>query len=122
MTQNPLIRIVNKTTGAIVCSTCIHAKTAYRRLVGLLNSPELKEGSGLLLDPCNQVHTFFMNYPIDIAFLDKNDQVLAIQTLRPWRISKLKFTARKVLELPSGTVQKLGIRPGDFLEVQPCIA
>ena len=36
---------------------------------------------------CSSVHTCFMAYPIDIAFIDRNGNVLACyESVRPWSI------------------------------------
>jgi len=42
--------------------------------------------TGLLLSPCNAVHTFGMRYGIDVAFIDREGRVLRlVRNLRPWR-------------------------------------
>jgi uncharacterized membrane protein (UPF0127 family) len=106
--------------GQTLSSRCVLARSAYSRLVGLLNHDKLAPGEGLLLDPCNQVHTFFMKFPIDVVFLNKRDEVVAIKELKPWRMSKMHFSAKRVLELPVGTCRGLGLRVGDRLEMSAC--
>src|ERR1700751_382328 len=81
------------------------ANTFYSRLLGLMFSEKLEKNKGLLLNPCNSIHTCFMNYPIDIVFLDKNDYVVKIiRNMKPWRMSWIYFNARKTLELNSNSI------------------
>lgn len=44
------------------------ADTFWPRLKGLLGTAALSEGEGLLLRPCNCVHTCGMRYAIDVFF------------------------------------------------------
>ena len=44
------------------------ASTLLARVRGLLGRGDLS--CSLLLAPCNDIHTFGMKYPIDVAFLD----------------------------------------------------
>ena len=60
---------------------------------------------GLLIKPCNSIHTFFMQYSLDVAFLDKDLKIVKIiRNLRPWRITGLYLKANQVLELKAGTL------------------
>ena len=50
---------------------------------------------------CSSVHTCFMAYPIDIAFIDRNGSILACyENVRPWRMCSCPG-AWAVLERPS---------------------
>ena len=41
----------------------------------------------LILAPCNSIHTFFMRFPIDVAFVDRAGRIVqAPRTVRPWRL------------------------------------
>jgi uncharacterized membrane protein (UPF0127 family) len=78
----------------------------------------LDGGAGMLIEPCNSIHTFFMRFPIDVIYLGKAPRpvaglgplakapdyvVLAVRRgLRPWRMDFPVFGARAVLELPAG--------------------
>lgn len=93
------------------------------RMKGLLGRKELPEGTGLIIDPCNSIHTFFMQFPIDVIFTDSQDRVVKVlKDMGPWRLSWIYFRAQKVIELPAGTVTRLPVEPGDQLlvtEVSP---
>jgi uncharacterized membrane protein (UPF0127 family) len=91
----------------------------WGRFRGLMGQRRLSEGEALLIDPCNSVHTFFMRFPIDVLFLDRDDRVLKMSTeIRPFRVA-IGRGARRVLELATGRAKLAGVRVGDriaFLE------
>lgn len=91
----------------------------FSRLRGLLGRPPLAPGEGLLLRPCASVHTCFMGYPLDLVFLDRDLQVLATRAcVRPWRGAGHR-RAYATLELPGGSLDRLGLRPGQHLDWRP---
>lgn len=100
--------------------TLAHAWNANRyftRLRGLLGRT-LAEDGGLLLSPCNSIHTIGMRYAIDAVYLDRNGVVLRVDHALPsGRIWPLQRGARRVLELPAGFASAHEIRPQDRLEV-----
>jgi uncharacterized membrane protein (UPF0127 family) len=79
---------------------------------GLLGRDGLAQGEGLLIKPCGSVHTFFMRFPIDVVFLDRELSVLAVRPeVRPWRTAGARG-AKVVLELAAAEAARLGIEPG----------
>jgi uncharacterized membrane protein (UPF0127 family) len=41
----------------------------------------------MLILKCNAIHTFFMSFPIDATFLDKNNNIVkVVRNIRPWRL------------------------------------
>jgi uncharacterized membrane protein (UPF0127 family) len=96
---------------------CFWARSSYRRLVGLLAHANLPEDESILIEPCKQVHTFFMRFPIDVVFLDKDNTVLEIRSMTPWKLSPLVWGAQKVLELPEGKCMRAGLQKGQRLEM-----
>jgi uncharacterized protein len=98
-----------------VCERCLLAETPLTRLRGLLGRSGLERGEGLLLRPASSIHTFFMRFPIDAVFLDRDLVVLSISShLKPWRTAG-KRGAKAVLELPAGEAERAGIQPGEKL-------
>jgi uncharacterized membrane protein (UPF0127 family) len=79
------------------------ARTFFQRAKGLIGTRYLERGEGLLILRCNSIHTFFMSFPIDAVFLDRNDKVVKIvRNIRPWRLFVWGgFRAVKVLEVQS---------------------
>jgi uncharacterized protein len=97
------------------------ADTALARLRGLLNRPALApDGSeGLLLRPCGSVHTFGMEYPIDVVFLDVDGHVLKVREgLLPLRASACPG-ALQALELFAGSAGLLRLQLGERLVWKP---
>jgi uncharacterized protein len=78
---------------------------------------ELADDAGLLIDPCSSIHMFFMRFPLDVIYLNKDDQVVRVQQgIRPWRIGPLHTRgARYVIELPVGVIERSGTSVGDQL-------
>lgn len=111
---------VKSSTGQILWSKCEHANTWSSRLIGLLNKENLPDAESMLLDPANQVHTFFMRFGIDVLFLDSENKILCIKHLKPWRLSPLIFKSKKILETRFEQTKKLGLKVGDRLEFEPC--
>ncbi|MBI2953439.1 MAG: DUF192 domain-containing protein [Chloroflexi bacterium] len=95
------------------------AASLWLRFKGLLGTSHLAAGEGLLLQPCQSVHTFFMAYPIDVLFLDRESRVVHLcNRLRPFRISRHIFRARSAIELPAGEIERTGTRIGDLLRIE----
>ena len=88
----------------------------WSRLVGLIGAPELPAGEALVLEGCRAVHTCFMRFNIDVAFLNEKGRVLKILVnLRPCRFPRPVPGAFQVVELPAGTLSRTGTLPGDTL-------
>jgi len=108
----------NQTRNAILGDAVDLADTSSKRRVGLLRHERLETGTGLWIVPCESVHTFFMKFPIDLVYVDRKKRVKKVRhAVPPWRLSAC-LTAHSVLELPAGTVEKTGTRPGDELVIE----
>ena len=57
--------------GRVVVEHCLIAARPLRRMRGLLGRRSLPGGEGILLQPAASIHTFFMRFPIDVVFLDR---------------------------------------------------
>lgn len=111
------MEIVNRTLDRVVCTRVTLARTPWARTRGLIGRPPLTAGHGMLIEPCQGVHTFFMRHPIDVVFLDAEDRVVALrESLRPWRLTRIFRQAHATLELPAGAVAELGLAVGHQLE------
>lgn len=105
--------------GVVICKKCEYANTPFKRFMGLMFRKSLPEGCGLLLEPCNQIHTFNMRFAIDVVFTDANNVVLTVfHDVKPWRVKPFVKNARKSLELNSGEADMLGIIEGDIINIK----
>jgi uncharacterized membrane protein (UPF0127 family) len=110
--------LVDLRTNSAVAESCVLANRWPRRLKGLLGRSELPRHEALLLSPAPAVHTWFMRFPIDTVFLDRDLTVLAIQPdVKPWRMARQKG-AKAVLELAAGESSRRGVEVGDRLELR----
>jgi hypothetical protein len=91
-----------------------------RRLLGLMGRQTWDRSSGLVLRPCNAVHTFFMRMPFDALFVDRHGVVLELAPeRRPWRLGPIVWRAAWVLELPAGAIAASRTRLDDALLIEP---
>ncbi len=104
-------------TGEPVCPRCELAANPFRRLKGLLGRRRLEADEGLLLRPASSVHTWFMRFPIDLVFLDRELRVVRVaEDVRPWRMAYAR-RSRLVLELGAGAAAKRDLHAGDQLVI-----
>lgn len=62
------------------------ARTFLERAKGLIGRRSLEPGRGLLILRCNCIHTFFMRFPVDAVFFDRQGNVVkTVRGVRPWR-------------------------------------
>ena len=86
------------------------------RMRGLLGTQKLDVDEGLLITPCSSVHTFGMQYTIDVLFLDKQLTIVkTVKSLKPWRMAASK-SSNMVLELADDSINKLHLETGQQLE------
>jgi uncharacterized membrane protein (UPF0127 family) len=103
----------------VVCNRCEIADGVLTRMRGLLGRRGLPRGHGLLIEPTWSIHTWFMRFPIDVVFLDRELTVLKIRTyMRPWRTAA-RLRSRSVLELAAGECERLRLEVGDKLALAP---
>jgi len=87
------------------------------RIVGLMFKKTLNDMTGLLITPCNSIHTFFMRFDLDILFISPSGEIVkVIRGMKPWRMSWIYFRASQVLELKGGSLPK-EIKHGMKIEV-----
>jgi uncharacterized protein len=111
------VRAVNSTRGTLVGESIRIADSPLTGIVGLLGERDLPPGDGLLIIPCQGVHTLGMLFPIDIVVLDGEWKVIDVRRdLRPFRITPLFWKAAAVLELRSRTVDSSRTCIGDVFE------
>lgn len=89
----------------------------FHKAKGLLGVKSLNEKSGMLFKNCNSIHMIGMRTPLDVIFLTKDSVVRKIyENLQPWKIAYC-FGSHLTLEMPVGSIQKVGIKPDMKLEI-----
>ena len=113
------LRVMNPARQTLLAARMEVAATAARRNKGLLGRTQLAEGEGLWIVPCESVHTFAMQFAIDLVYLDRRRRVRKLRSaVPPWRLS-VCLSAHSVLELPAGTIRASRTEKGDVLEFAP---
>ena len=112
------VSIANTTRGTSLGAHVRVASSMRDRIVGLLRTPEVLAGEGLLIERTASIHMFFMPYAIDVVFVDREGRVTrTVSRLRPWRVVWWARGARDCIELREGALEGTGTLPGDQLAI-----
>ena len=107
----------NLTRDTVIADRVELAGTNTKRSKGLLGRKSLPKGQGMWIVPCEAVHTFFMQFPIDLIYLDRQHRVKKTRAAVPaWRLSAC-LSAHSILELPAGVIQESRTQKGDIFEL-----
>jgi uncharacterized membrane protein (UPF0127 family) len=110
------IQILNVTRGTRLADAVEVADRGPTRTKGLLGRKGLVPGGGMWIVPCESVHTFGMQFPIDLVYLDRKQRVKKVtSSVPPWRLSAC-LSAHSIVELPAGTILRTQTEKGDLLE------
>lgn len=113
------VAVRNISRGSLLAERAELANGLVRRAFGLIGRRDWTAADGLVIEPCNAVHTCFMRLPIDVVYSAADGTVLRmVHALRPWRIGPVVHRSRWVLELPAGMLEGTGTTVGDFLQVE----
>ena len=113
--QDLRLRVSNLTRNTVLATSMEVANSDTKRRKGLLGRDGLTPGGGLWLSPCEAVHTFWMRFPIDLVYLDRQNRIRKlVSDVPPWRLSAC-LRAHSIIELPSGTIRATETQPGDVL-------
>ncbi len=102
----------------MLATTADIADTPGARNRGLLPRTSLADGEGLLITPCEGIHSFGMKFDFDAVFISHDKRVVKVRARMPRRRISLCLRAHSVIELPAGTAEATGTRPGDQLEFE----
>jgi uncharacterized membrane protein (UPF0127 family) len=86
------------------------------RMRGLLGRPAYN--GAMLLPRTRAVHTAFMRFPIDVAYVSSDLTVLATTTMGRWRVGLPRRGCHGVLEASAGSFDRWGLHVGDRLEIR----
>ncbi|MCP4809634.1 MAG: DUF192 domain-containing protein [Proteobacteria bacterium] len=109
------VTVHNRTRDVVLADAALHATGFFERMQGLLGR---EVGPGMVIEPCNSVHTLFMSDELDLVFASGEHEVLrCVEALVPWRFSPIVSGARYVVELPAGVIASTGTAAGHRLEL-----
>lgn len=112
------LHVTNLTRHTLVATCVTLADRGPARRRGLLGRHQLAVGEGLWIVPCEAVHTFGMQFSIDLVYMDRDHRIIQIRSnVPPWRLS-VCLSAHSVLELAAGVVRDSQTRTGDMLHLQ----
>jgi uncharacterized membrane protein (UPF0127 family) len=115
------LALVNLRTGLPVATRLIAAFDSASRRQGLLGRSGLADGDAVILAPCSAIHTAFMQFPIDVLFLDRAGNVLkTAPVVPPWRV-RMAWRGFAVVELAAGALRASETRTGDGVELRTIV-
>ena len=108
--------VYNQTRECFLSLGVTPADTTFSRLKGLIGKLQLRVDEGLWVVPSCGIHTMGVLFPLDLIYVDDNQQVVhVIEHFPRFRISPLKTQATSVLKLPTHTIYTSQTQPGDQL-------
>jgi len=111
--------ILSENKENIVCREAKVADTFFSRLMGFMFKKSIGHEEALIFYNATSIHSFFMKFPIDIVFLDKNKQIIRIcRALRPWKVV-FCLKSHITIELPADKASQNCLKVGDFLDIEP---
>lgn len=106
------------TTAQLLVDQLLLADSFWARAKGLLGQSSLSDNEALWINPCNNIHTFFMKFPIDCIFVDRKMQIQKlVSDIRPFKIVGPFWKSHSVIEARSGFIKSKELKIGDHLYV-----
>lgn len=110
--------LINKTKKTLLAKEYRYCETEFSKVKGLMFTKKL---TSALIFPFKKeilqhIHMFFVWYPIDILWLNKNKKVVQLkENLKPFRIAFARKPALYIIELETGTIKKSKTEIGDLI-------
>ena len=109
--------IYNQTKNIVLARDAKFADTFLSRMVGLLNRTSLPNEEALVISHCNSIHMFFMKFPIDVIFVDKDKTAVGLaRNIKPFQLSPIFFKAYYAVELAQGVIDQTKTAVGDRID------
>ena len=106
--RNKTYRVLVDDTGLILAEKCSLAADFVSRLRGLMFRQTFDDGEALLIAPCNSVHTFFMRFPIDLVFINRDGIAVGVKrNMTPGKMISPISDAWATLELKGGFIESV---------------
>lgn len=110
-------RLVVAGSNRQVASAIEVAGDSASRKKGLLGRSSLAEGTAFVIAPCSAVHTFGMQFPIDVIYVARDGRVVKVtERLGRSRVSAA-LGAFAAIEMAAGAAGRVGLEAGDVLAV-----
>jgi uncharacterized membrane protein (UPF0127 family) len=104
---------------SVVVPNVLVASGVFTRMRGLLGRTGLGRCEAILLSPCHAVHTWFMRFTIDVAFLDSDFTVVRFcPGIRPFSSAVGGWRARHAVEAAAGCLSPAAFRVGARVRLQ----
>ena len=113
------MKLYNSTQNCLIADEVKIADNFISRTIGLISKKEILEPEGLLIKPCCSIHTFFMKFDIDVLFVNRKNEIIALyENVKPWKILPIHLTSQYVVELPTGIISSKQIFKGNILKYE----
>lgn len=110
--------ISNLTRNTVIASRVQTAGDPWSRMNGLLGVKDFSKDDALIITECRSIHMFFMKFPIDVIFCDRDHKVVGLcQEIKPFHLSPVFFRASYAIELPAGSISASKTQAGDQIQL-----
>lgn len=130
-------QLIHKKTKQIIARHILFSHSFFKRVKGLLGYKDWPIHQAMWIKPCSSIHTFFMKFPIDAVFVDKNLCIQSVhENISPWKIVngfgkalnpfvwlfhpstyQFKNPIHSVFEFKGGQLSQYSLKKGDFIYV-----
>ncbi len=93
------------------------ADTFYDRTRGLVARRDFD--GAMFLPRTRSIHSFGVPFALDVAYLNRDNRVIALVRLARRRVSMPRLGAVHALEARAGSFDRWGLREGDCVEFRP---
>lgn len=112
------MNIYNSTQNNLIADNIKVAENFFTRSIGLLSRKSIFENEGLIIKPCCSIHTFFMKFAIDVLFINKQNEVIALyENVKPYRILPIHLNSSYIVELAAGQIFGKNVNKGDLIQI-----
>ena len=113
------MHIKNTTKKILLAKNAKACKNIFSKSLGLMFSKPKSLIFVFKKEKIIPLHMFFVFYPIDVLFLNKNNVVVEIkENFTPFAFHTPKYKAKYVIELPKDTIKKCNTKIKDKIEFQ----
>jgi uncharacterized protein len=110
--------IRNLTRDTVIASRIEIAQDSWARMKGLLGVMDFPPGEALIITRCQSIHMFFMKFPIDVIFCDRQNKVIGLCAgIKPFCMSPVFFKASYAIELPLGSITASKTQVEDQIDI-----